>query len=453
MRLGLLALSGLRVRTVDLAAMGVTLPQFVTRGQVVASMPSLGLLTVAGLTPQDVEIVYREIDALPDDSELETFDLVAISSFTARIEAAYRLADRYRAAGVPVVLGGLHVTALPDEAQAHADSIVVNGAEEAWPRLIADFRAGMLQPRYVGRRTRVFEPQFYGRPRYDLLAGRPYNRVTVQTSRGCPINCAFCAASLRITQIFQQKAVEIAVDEIREATAVVDRPFLELADDNTFVNRKWGKAFLRALRPLDLKWFTETDVSVADDPELLDLLAESGCRQVLVGLESPSAAGLAGIDPRDWKLRRHDTYVSAISRIQSRGVAVNGCFVVGHDSDTPEVFEDVRDFVRESGLQDIQVTVLTPFPGTPLYQRLRREKRLFEERFWDRCTLFDLTFHPMRMSVDELERGLRWLYAEIYSDAEFARRKRHYMEVVKGLATERARLTPQPMQTKASELS
>lgn len=430
MRIGLIAMSGVRVRTKELAELGVTLPQFVNRGAVVASLPSLGLLTVAALTPDDVEVVYREVDELPGEGELEMFDLVGISSFSAMIDDAYALADRYRAAGVPVVLGGLHVTLMPDEAAGHADAIVTGGAEGAWPRLVADFRAGRMKSRYEGMRQDVFREPWYAKPRFDLLAGRPYNRVTVQTSRGCPLNCEFCAASLRITNSFQQKPVELAIAEIGEAIAQVDRPFLELADDNTFVNKKWGKQFLRALTPMNVMWFTETDISVADDAELLDMLADSGCRQILVGLESPDADGLAGMDPHDWKRRHADHYLEAIERIQSRGITVNGCFILGLDGDTPATFERVRDFVTRSGLLEVQLTVQTPFPGTPLYDRLRREGRLLSDRYWDRCTLFDVNYRPKNMSVDDLETGMRWLFGEIYNEREFIRRKRRYMDIL-----------------------
>lgn len=432
MRIGLIAMSGVRVRTEELAEMGVTLPGFVNRGKVIASLPSLGLLTVAALTPQDVEVEYIEYDALPgDDEDLERFDLVGLSSFTARIEATYRLADRYRAMGVPVVLGGLHVSLMPDEAAEHADAIVVDGAEGAWPQLVRDFQAGAMKARYQGLRKDVFKPDNYVKPRFEFLEGRPYNRVTVQTSRGCPINCEFCAASLRITSSFQQKPVPLVIDELRAATEAFESPFVEFADDNTFVNKKWGKELMREMAPLNLRWFTETDISVGDDPELIDLMAEAGCKQILIGLESPSQRGLMDLDPHDWKAKRFDNYMNAITRLQAAGITVNGTFVLGLDSHDTSIFAELNDFIRALNLIETQLTVQTPFPGTPLYHRLKQQGRLLTERFWDRCTLFDVNYRPAQMSVEELEEGFVWLASKVYCDTEFNRRKRHYMDLTR----------------------
>ena len=437
MRIGLISMSGLRLKNEELADLGVTLPQFVNRGKVIASLPSLGLLTVAALTPKDIEVVYREVNENPDAVALERFDLVGISSFTARIDDAYALADRYRGLGVPVVLGGLHVSLLPEEALKHADAVVTGGAEGAWPKLIEDFQRGRLQKRYAGLQRGVFEPGNYAKPRFDLLTGNLYNRITVQTSRGCPLNCEFCAASLRITTSFQQKPVALVIDEIKTAKDLHDNSFFELADDNSFVNKKWAKAFLLELRRLSIRWFTETDVSVADDDELLDLLADSGCKQVLVGLESPVPDALDGLDPKNWKQKRSERYLQSIEKIQSRGISVNGCFVVGLDGHGPEIFEQTKNFIEDSKLLEAQVTVPTPFPGTPLYRRLRAEGRLLRERFWDRCTLFDVNFRPKKMSVAELEQGLTWVFKEIYSERQLQRRRRHHVEIAKKLIPEK----------------
>lgn len=428
MRIGLIAMSGVRVKSAELAALGVTLPGFVRRGKVIASLPSLGLLTVAGLTPPKHEVSYIEVADLRSHPTLPDFDLVAISSMTAQIDEAYAIADLYRGRGTSVVMGGLHVSQLPQEALAHADAVVRYGAEGVWPTVLEDAERGQLKEIYTGAMDAVFSPQFYTAPRFELLAGREYNRVTVQTSRGCPRACEFCAASLRITSRFNQKPVPRVIDEIRAAKKHVRRPYFEFADDNTFLNREWSKELLRALREEEIHYFTETDVSVADDPELCDLLAESGCRQVLIGLESPRANDLGDIDPHSWKRRQSGRYRQVIDALQSRGVSVNGCFILGLDSQTTDVFPDVLEFVRSSGLSEVQYTVLTPFPGTPLHERLKREGRLLRERFWDACTLFDVNFQPKRMSVSELESGLHWLFGETYSREATRQRSRRFVE-------------------------
>lgn len=188
------------------------------------------------------------------------------------------------------------------------------------------------------------------------------------------------------------------------------------------------------LAPHELRWFTETDVRVADHPGIPRLLYEAGCYQVLIGFESPKGESLAGIDRSNWKSKRRGEYLRSIDRLQSAGVTVNGCFIVGLDADTPEIFEQVRDFVRESGLIEVQVTALTPFPGTRLYDRLRNEGRLLRDRFWERCTLFDVNYQPKQMTVDELEGGIRWLFRELYAEPAVNARKRHYVNLMKSVS-------------------
>jgi radical SAM superfamily enzyme YgiQ (UPF0313 family) len=197
------------------------------------------------------------------------------------------------------------------------------------------------------------------------------------------------------------------------------------------VDKRWSRDLVRAIGAAEVHWFTETDVSLADDPELLDLLAQSGCRQVLIGFESPSAASLQGIEAHDWKARRHGQYRRAIDEIQRRGITVNGCFIVGLDNDTPDIFQQIEHFVKDSGLMEVQITVLTPFPGTALYHRLRAEGRLLRERYWERCTLFDVNFLPRKMTVEELEQGLEYLMGSLYTAEEVRRRRGLYLETMR----------------------
>ena len=220
----------------------------------------------------------------------------------------------------------------------------------------------------------------------------------------------------------------------RELEAILShwsRPFLELADDNTFVNKAWGRELARLLAEYPLRWFTETDISVADDPELLELLARSNCAELLIGFESASATSLNAVDSRGWKRDRWARTAESIARIQSFGIAVNGCFVLGFDPDDASVFDRTRDYVEELGLADVQVTVLTPFPGTKLHRDLQAQGRLLKPVYWDECTLFDVTYTPARMSPSELEAGFRSLMRELYLPEKAERRKMRFRDCVR----------------------
>jgi radical SAM superfamily enzyme YgiQ (UPF0313 family) len=426
MHIAFVAMSGVRAWNPEITAAGLTMPGFLERSQTIASLPSLSLLTLAGMTPDEFDVSYHEVLDIRELDDLPNCDVAAIASYSAQIKEAYELADRFRRAGVRVILGGLHVTAEPEEALEHADAVVIGEGEIGWPDVLADLSGGRLRGIYAPN-GREFDLADAPMPRFDLLDIERYNRLTVQTQRGCPWRCEFCAASIRLTPKYKVKPVAKVMAEIHAIRRIWPRPFIEFADDNTFVNRRHSKDLMRALAGERIKWFTETDISVADDPELLTLMHEAGCAEVLVGLESPTASGIAGVEQRrDWKQSRFHDYQAAVERIQSHGIAVNGCFVLGLDGDGPEVFEAVERFVHESGQFDVQITVMTAFPGTPLYVRLKAEGRLLVEGAWERCTLFDVNIRPMGMSPEVLQHEALELGRRLYTEAERAGRRQRF---------------------------
>ena len=433
MKIGFIAMSGVRAQNEELTQLGLTLPGFVDRNKIIASMPSLSLLTLAGMTPAKFEVGYSEIadlkshGALPDD-----LNLVAISSFSAQVFEGYKVADHYRALGIPVVMGGLHVTSLPDEAKQHCTSVVIGEGEPLWPEVLDDFERGTLKPFYRHANSGAFDLRNAPMPRFDLLDLDKYNRITVQTSRGCPHKCEFCASSILLTRQYKVKPVEKVIAEIHEIKKIWARPFIEFADDNSFVHREHYKALLRELAKENLRWFTEADVRVAEDDELLALMRDSGCQQILIGLESPRRTSLSGVELKNnWKARQLDHYAEAIAKIQSYGITVNGCFILGLDGDTPEIFDDVLAFVRQSGLYEVQVTFMTPFPGTPLYARLKAADRIIEDGRWDKCTLFDINFRPANMTVAGLHQGFLRLVKVLYSSEETHARRSNFKRRLK----------------------
>ncbi|MHC4126704.1 MAG: B12-binding domain-containing radical SAM protein [Planctomycetota bacterium] len=444
MKIGMIAMSGIRCCDQELLEMGLTLPGFVERSRTIASLPSLGLLTLAGMTPREHEIEYIEVEDVRDCGRLpDDLDLVAISSFSAQINEGYELAGRFSAAGVPVVIGGLHVTSVPREPMSCGASAAVGEGEVVWPQILDDASRGRLQPVYDagGRQFDLAEAPL---PAFELLDIDRYNRLTVQTSRGCPWRCSFCAGSPLLTGRYKQKPVDKVLREIDRVRELWPRPFIEFADDNLFVNRAYWHELLPQLARRRVKWFAETDLSVSEDDELLDEARRAGCVEVLVGFESPVEQGLDGLElRRNWKLRQWPTYKQAIHRIQAHGIRVNACFVLGLDGHMTDVFDALYGFVEDAAPFDVQVTYMTPFPGTPLYRRLQHEGRLTHDGQWERCTLFDVNYKPTPMTAEELRRGFHELASGLYSDAFTTWRKDNFAQrYLRGLPPLRAPRRP-----------
>jgi radical SAM superfamily enzyme YgiQ (UPF0313 family) len=427
MKIGLIAMSGIRACNEELLALGLTLPGFVERSQAIASLPSLGLLTLAGMTPQRHQIAYVEVADIQRMPPVpRDFDLIALSSFSAQIYEAYALAQRYAAHGIPVVMGGLHVTMNPHEPARYGASAVLGEGELVWSDVIQDAERGQIKPIYDAR-GKEFDLAQAPMPAFELLDMYRYNRITVQTSRGCPWRCSFCASSILLTKRYKQKPAHKVLAEIDRIRSLWPRPFIEFADDNSFVNRHYWRALLPELARRRIRWFAETDLAIHEDEALLDMMREAGCVEVLIGFESPTVQGLDGLEHRrNWKHARHAQYRHAIQRIQAAGIRVNACFVVGLDGHDLSVFDALLDFVREARPFDVQITMPTPFPGTSFYAQLKAEGRLLDDRAWHRCTLFDINFKPRGMSIEALEQGFKRLVVALYSVEATRARRQHF---------------------------
>jgi radical SAM superfamily enzyme YgiQ (UPF0313 family) len=412
-------LTGFRVREEEMLALGMSLPGLRGRASAVARLPALGLLTLAGLAGPPWSCSYHDSPAvseeLADSLEEARPDLVAVSALTASADEAYRLGDALRRRGLRCVLGGLHATAAPEEARGHFDSIVVGEGEPVWPELLADVTARELKPVY---RAPPFDLARAPVPRFDLPGGRR-PRLTVQTQRGCPLACEFCGAS-RLLGAFREKPIERVRAELNAVRMCADEPVLELADDNTFAGRRDPGELFEALASAKARYFTEVDWRIGERREVLAGLADSGCVQVLVGLES-LVFRHPGMGLKQAELAR---ILDAIRAIQEAGVAVMGCFIVGSDGETRQSLDRLAGFLLEAPLADVQLTLETPFPGTALYRRLARAGRLLPDRGWSHYTLFDVVHQPDRMSVRELEAGFRELVRAVFAEGPASRRNR-----------------------------
>ncbi len=341
-------------------------------------------------------------------------DLVAITFHTPSAPHAYALADRFRARGVTVALGGPHVTLLPEEAAAHADAIFVGEAEETWPRFLAEFERGDFAARYDAG-----PPSLDGVPasRAEFFHRRDHTAGVVFATRGCRYACDFCTLAVMYRSRFRTRRVE---DVAREVASFRGRVVI-LWDDNLAGDLAYAKRLFRALAPLGKWWSSQVSVHAADDEEFLALAAKSGCKQLFLGLESVTQASVDGASK---PFNRVDQYARAIERVHRYGISVQAGLVFGFDEDDDGVFDRTADFLEATGVQNATFNVLTPFPGTPLFARLEREGRILT-RDWSRYNgRADVVFTPKRMSGETLLEGFRHATRRFYSLGGIARRLR-----------------------------
>lgn len=358
--------------------------------------PGMGLALVAALCPPEARVSVVDDEREPIDYGRPA-DIVGISLLTSTAKRGYAIAREYRERGVPVVLGGMHVTACPEEAVKEADAIVVGEAEDTWPRLLRDFGAGAMQKIYRSTNSATLAGLPF--PRRDLLDREGYITLNnVQATRGCPFNCEFCS----ITALFGHRTRCRPVEEVIEEIRSLEGDIFVLNDDNVAQEKDYFKEFFRRLIPLRKRWAGNASWNISLDDEMLDLMQRSGCAGVFVGFESIIPQG--GVKKVIRTGNRIALYKEAVRKLHARGIGVIGAFIFGFDNDDESIFPGTLEFALESRIDTAQINILVPYPGTPLYGRLEGEGRIVE-RDWSRYITDNVCFKPMRMSREALFEG------------------------------------------------
>jgi radical SAM superfamily enzyme YgiQ (UPF0313 family) len=381
----------------------------------------ISLVTLAALTPSDVEIIIR--NEYVENIDLDTnVDLVGITGFTSQITRGYQLADEFRKREVPVIMGGIHVSLNPDEAECHADAIVIGEAEGIWEHVINDFRANRLKKRY----TRHGYPDLQDLviPRYDLVDRTHYispptvtsNLIPIQTARGCPYNCDFCSVVRFLGREYRMKPTKHVLKEIEACGS----NYLFFSDDNVIGNIQRSKEFFQAITPLNVKWMGQFPSTLGRYPELIDLAAKSGCFLLFVGFETIVPQSLQEVGK---SFNQRQNYADLIRRIIDAGITPFASFAFGFDHDGPDVFDQTLEFLYTTGTPLASFFILTPLPGTVLYDRLLKENRILD-RNWHNYDLSRVVFQPARMSPEELQEKYWETFGAFYSRQNIVRRIR-----------------------------
>lgn len=336
-------------------------------------MEPLAIAVLSALTPPHIEKCFFDDRIESIDYDLPT-DLVALSVETYTARRAYQIAARYRKKGVPVVMGGFHPTLAPDDALQYADAVVIGEAEETWPQLLSDFSAGMMKRRYEPVRRPPLAGRFPDRSIYQNKSYQPI--ALVETARGCRFNCEFCSVTQFFKRSHQQRPV---ADVVREITGLNQR-YIFFTDDNIAVDKERFRELITALIPLRIFWSAQTSIDIAKDEDLLRLMRKSGCVCVLIGFESlnPSVLKMMNKAVND----QTQIYEPALRSLRKHGIGIYGTFVFGYDHDDPDNFQRTLDFAKHHGFFFTAFNHLVPFPGTPLYERLKSDGRLLYPQWW-----------------------------------------------------------------------
>jgi radical SAM superfamily enzyme YgiQ (UPF0313 family) len=372
-------------------------------------VPPITGIHLAALTPRphDVRVIYQQLGEPPAETDA---NLVAISFFSGFAPAAYALAQHYRSKGKIVVAGGPHVTYAETEAARYFDAIVVGEAESVWAELLEDAGRGRLRPVYRGT---PLELDQIPTPRYDLLPDRFFVKRVVQATRGCPFSCSFCTVP-SLNPGFRTRPVENVMADIQynDFKHWWQRKIVWFWDDNLTANRRYIRNLLTAMVPHKKWWLTQASMDIARDQELLELMKRSGCIGVFFGMESFGTESLQDAHKSQNKAEQYSETIRALHR---QGICVMAGFISGFDGDTPATIKAMARRLYEAGVDVPFLSILTPFRGSPAYDKMVAENRILLERGWEFYNGYNVTFVPVQMSPDELLSAHRQLWREAFS--------------------------------------
>lgn len=361
------------------------------------AMQPLAIAALLALMPEDVEVEFFD-DRVEDLPEKFETDLVAISVETFTARRSYQISQSIRSMGIPVILGGIHPTAMPDEALNYCDAVVIGEAEGIWPEVIEDVRRGNLKKRYIQSEKPSLENIHFDR---KLFKDKKYNpMVPVQFARGCKNSCEFCSVHAFFGKGIRYRPVEEVVREIKEIGA----KNIFFVDDNIFVDNEVTEKLLKALIPLNIKWTSQASIDIVKNPNLLKLMKKSGCISLIIGFET--------MDVRNLKLMKKgvnltNDYKEAVKTLSDYGIMIYGTFIIGYDFDTQKTFDIIYEFAMKNNLMLANFNPLIPMPGTSLYRRFEIEGRLIYKKWWldSKYTYGDTVYTPRGMSPETLAEG------------------------------------------------
>ena len=375
--------------------------------------PPISLLTVAALTPAGHE-VYIEDENVQTLNLDDRPDLVGITVNVDTSQRAYEIAAIYRRVGVPVILGGIHVSANPEEAMQHADAVCVGEAEGQWGRIVEDAQHGRLRRYYV--RDQPADPAMTPSPRWDLVDRSKYLYTNIVcASRGCPFRCDFCYNSA--DYVFPGHRGRPVAHIIREIESLGTKHVMFI-DDNFIGNVAWARELVQALLPLGLKWNAAVSTTIGQHLDLLDEMKKSGCQSLFIGFETVNPSSVRSVH----KYQNHvGMYEWLIGQLHARGIMVNASLVFGFDHDGPDVFRRTLDWLVRNKVETMTAHILTPYPGTVLFRRLEQEGRILDYN-WSHYNTSQVVFQPRLLTPEQLRRGYLWIYRQFYSLRNILRR-------------------------------